>query len=84
MHDPEASTGIILEMQDRQRYFEGRMAARVAEEEAMKKVVITRLIQSLSESNLWQNMDLRTIILESKANLQHWETNLQQVPLFIA
>ncbi|KDR75194.1 hypothetical protein GALMADRAFT_249153 [Galerina marginata CBS 339.88] len=25
LHDPEASSGIILEMQDRQRYFEGRM-----------------------------------------------------------
>jgi hypothetical protein len=25
LHDPEASNGIILEMQDRERYFEGRM-----------------------------------------------------------
>lgn len=27
LHDPEASAGILLEMQDRQRYFEGRMAS---------------------------------------------------------
>ncbi len=29
LHDPEASNGIILEMQDRQRYFEGRMSSQV-------------------------------------------------------
>ena len=27
LHDPESSTGILLEMQDRQRYFEGRMSS---------------------------------------------------------
>lgn len=26
LHDPESSAGIILEMQDRNRYFEGRAA----------------------------------------------------------
>ncbi|KII92831.1 hypothetical protein PLICRDRAFT_89359 [Plicaturopsis crispa FD-325 SS-3] len=29
LHDPEGSAGIILQMQDRQRYFEGRMAGAV-------------------------------------------------------
>lgn len=27
LHDPEASAGILLEMRDQQRYFEGQMAA---------------------------------------------------------
>jgi hypothetical protein len=26
LHNPEGSTGIILDMQDRQRYFDGRMS----------------------------------------------------------
>ncbi|KAI6045967.1 hypothetical protein EDC04DRAFT_2864884 [Pisolithus marmoratus] len=34
LHDPESSTGIFLEMQDRQRYFEGQLTRGVAAEQA--------------------------------------------------
>jgi transcription initiation factor TFIIH subunit 1 len=37
LHDPEASAGIILEMQDRQRYFEGQMASAASAEDAARK-----------------------------------------------
>ena len=43
LHDPESTAGIILEMQDRQRYFEGQMA-KTALEEAKKKVRCTFII----------------------------------------
>jgi len=36
LHDPESSAGIILEMQDSQRYFEARMSKEA--EEAAKQV----------------------------------------------
>jgi len=38
LHDPEASAGIILEMQDRQRYFEGQTASAASAEGAAGKV----------------------------------------------
>jgi len=38
LHDPEASPGILLQMQDRQRYFEGQMASTVSAEEMARKV----------------------------------------------
>ncbi|KAF4598194.1 TFB1 family protein [Pleurotus pulmonarius] len=60
LHDPEASNGIVLEMQDRQRYFEGRTNA--PEETAEK-------------------LDLKSMILESKANLFNWESKLNQLKI---
>jgi transcription initiation factor TFIIH subunit 1 len=45
LHDSEASVGILLEMKDRQRYFEGRMANQAAEEEAVNKVCPLNVIR---------------------------------------
>ncbi|KAH7888489.1 hypothetical protein F5I97DRAFT_705024 [Phlebopus sp. FC_14] len=42
LRDPEASTGIILEMQDRQRYFEGQLARDAATESTNSQVVDVR------------------------------------------
>jgi transcription initiation factor TFIIH subunit 1 len=41
LHDPEASAGIILEMQDRQRYFEGQMASAASADGAAGKVSLS-------------------------------------------
>jgi hypothetical protein len=38
LHDPEASTAIPLEMQDRERYFEGRMVSQVSTTDAQSQV----------------------------------------------
>ena len=38
LHDPEASAGIVLEMQDRQRYFEGGISSTVAGADTARKV----------------------------------------------
>ncbi|KAI0048258.1 hypothetical protein FA95DRAFT_1517657 [Auriscalpium vulgare] len=39
LHDPQASAGILLDMQDRQRYFEGRVGAGKSAEEAPRQAV---------------------------------------------
>lgn len=44
LHDSEISTGILLEMKDRQRYFEGRMASQAAEDAAAKNASLRALI----------------------------------------
>lgn len=38
LHDPENSDGIVLEMQDRQRYFEGQKASAASAVNAARKV----------------------------------------------
>jgi transcription initiation factor TFIIH subunit 1 len=38
LHDAQASADIILEMQDRQRYFEGQISSSASAEEAAKNV----------------------------------------------
>jgi transcription initiation factor TFIIH subunit 1 len=38
LHDPESSTAIPLEMQDRERYFEGRMTSQVSTTDAQSQV----------------------------------------------
>ncbi|KAK7472733.1 RNA polymerase II transcription factor B subunit 1 [Stygiomarasmius scandens] len=47
LHDPEASIGIALEMQDRQRYFEGRMANASADE-SQESLDTQEIIQSIT------------------------------------
>ena len=39
LHDPQASADIVLEMQGRQRYFEGRMSGSASAEDAARKVM---------------------------------------------
>ena len=38
LHDPQASPNITLEMQDRQRYFEGQMSNSVSADAAARRV----------------------------------------------
>lgn len=65
LHDPEASTGIILEMKGyRERYYEGRMSKPAAEEVAAEKSV-----------------DFRTVVREAKADLQEWDKQLTQLKI---
>lgn len=78
LNDTEISAGIILEMQDRQRYFEARMAT-VAEDEAATKV---RIYNTLFPANFivsCQSLDMKSMINEAKVNLQDWNPTLQQV-----
>lgn len=64
LHDPEASTGIILEMQDRQRYFEGRKA--VNSDSARKNIDFGSIVRE-AKSNLSQwETDLAQLKLERK------------------
>ncbi|KJA20706.1 hypothetical protein HYPSUDRAFT_188287 [Hypholoma sublateritium FD-334 SS-4] len=62
LHDAESSAGIILDMQDRQRYFEGRMT-NGNQESAEPKV------------------DPATVIRETKASLQNWESRMFQLKI---
>jgi transcription initiation factor TFIIH subunit 1 len=81
LHDPEASAGIILEMQDRQRYFEGQMASAASADGAAGKVSLS--VVNISSYILIlrcdQSLDIRAILGETKVNLHDWETNLAQV-----
>ncbi|PFH53830.1 hypothetical protein AMATHDRAFT_137016 [Amanita thiersii Skay4041] len=52
LNDPEASSGIILEMQDRQRYFEARLASMAAEQAAAKKALDLKSILQEAKGNL--------------------------------
>ncbi|KAJ7902095.1 hypothetical protein B0H14DRAFT_2669902 [Mycena olivaceomarginata] len=62
LHDSESSAGIVLEMQDRQRYFEGGIS-NSAPEAARKPV------------------DIKTLILNAKVNMDNWPTNLSQLKI---
>ena len=48
LHDPESSNGVLLEMQERQRYFENSMAKNHAQELLSKEVCC--LIDSIFQS----------------------------------
>ncbi|KAK0485803.1 hypothetical protein IW261DRAFT_1548835 [Armillaria novae-zelandiae] len=64
LHDPEASTGIILEMQDRQRYFEGRKA--VNSGSARKNIDFGSIVrEAKSNFSQWET-DLAQLKLERK------------------
>ena len=81
LHDPEDSAGIMLEMQDRQRYFEGQTASAVSAEGAAGKVSFS-VVDFLCHVLILrcdQNLDIRVILGETKVNLHDWETNLAQV-----
>ncbi|EGO25262.1 hypothetical protein SERLADRAFT_465142 [Serpula lacrymans var. lacrymans S7.9] len=67
LHDPETSVGIILEMQDRQRYFEGQMASAAAVEDARKKAFDVRPIFKEARDSLvsWE-YNLNQLKLERK------------------
>ncbi|KAL0579168.1 RNA polymerase II transcription factor B subunit 1 [Marasmius crinis-equi] len=47
LNNPESSSGIVLEMQDRQRYFEGRMTG-AASNDTVEKVDIRAVIRNMS------------------------------------
>jgi len=82
LNDTEISAGIILEMQDRQRYFEARMAT-VAEIEAATKVCVYHSLCPASFIVSRQSLDVKSMINEAKVNLQDWNPTLQQVRRFI-
>ncbi|KAF8160791.1 hypothetical protein B0H34DRAFT_698077 [Crassisporium funariophilum] len=65
LHDPESTAGIILEMQDRQRYFESRMSSAQDQEANFQK----------------KQLDPATMLLEAKSNLQNWESRLTQLKI---
>ncbi|KIM91917.1 hypothetical protein PILCRDRAFT_57232 [Piloderma croceum F 1598] len=65
LHDPEASAGIILEMQDRQRYFEGQMASAASAEAAAGKNLDIRAILGETKVNLH---DWETNLAQLKIN----------------
>jgi hypothetical protein len=44
LHNPESSPGVLLEMQDRQRYFEARPGAATSAEQAPRPVRSCRLL----------------------------------------
>ncbi|KAH7929824.1 hypothetical protein BV22DRAFT_1056017 [Leucogyrophana mollusca] len=52
LHDPEASAGIVLDMQDRQRYFEGQLTRSAAEQEATIQNVDIRSVFDEIKSGL--------------------------------
>ncbi|KAF8973104.1 hypothetical protein BDZ97DRAFT_1691833 [Flammula alnicola] len=56
LHDSEASSGIVLEMQDRQRYFEGRMSN--ANEEASEPKLDPAFVTREARASL-QNWEVR-------------------------
>ncbi|KAJ7680559.1 hypothetical protein DFH06DRAFT_1163498 [Mycena polygramma] len=66
LHDPESSSGIILEMHDRQRYFEGGIS-KAAPEAAHKPVDIKNVIRH-AKANMenWQT-NLTQLQIERKA-----------------
>ncbi|TFY71942.1 hypothetical protein EVG20_g1057 [Dentipellis fragilis] len=68
LHDPQSSAGILLEMQDRQRYFEGRAGTKVAAEEAPRPAVNVRaaLMEAKAELDGWAQ-SLAQMKLERKA-----------------
>ncbi|KAH7911986.1 hypothetical protein BJ138DRAFT_1125597 [Hygrophoropsis aurantiaca] len=69
LRDPEASTGIVLDMQDRQRYFEGQLTRGAAEQEPGRQVVC------ISE----QGIDARSVFVEIRNNLSDWEKHFGQL-----
>ncbi|KAF9454054.1 hypothetical protein P691DRAFT_771042 [Macrolepiota fuliginosa MF-IS2] len=85
LQDSELSSGILLEMKDRQRYFEGRMASQAAEEAGAKKashgdqlsICVLRFYFPL----IFQSLDYEAILRETKANLQSWDANLTQLKI---
>lgn len=83
LHDPEASAGILLEMQDRQRYFEGQMASASTAEDLARRVPVVFRICCMLNSRCHQNLDMHAVLRETKVNLDNWETNLAQVCIFI-
>ncbi|KAJ7187986.1 hypothetical protein C8R46DRAFT_933665 [Mycena filopes] len=61
LHLPEASAGIVLEMQDRQRYFEGGIS------------------KETPEAALHKPVDIKTLIMHAKVNMEGWQTKLTQL-----
>ncbi|KAF9051169.1 hypothetical protein BDZ89DRAFT_527109 [Hymenopellis radicata] len=64
LHDPEASNGIILEMQDRQRYFEGRMGNQV--EHGHQSLDLATIVGGLQDSIRPWDTDLAQFRVERK------------------
>jgi transcription initiation factor TFIIH subunit 1 len=85
LHDPEASAGILLEMQDRQRYFEGQMANASTAEDLARRVLALFYFYICRMLNLrcHQNLDIHAVLRETKVNLDNWEKNLAQVCIFV-
>ncbi|KAJ7091198.1 hypothetical protein C8R44DRAFT_844319 [Mycena epipterygia] len=68
LHDPEASAGIVLEMQDRQRYFEGGISNTAPGAETTPKVVDIKMLIRQAKVNLenWET-NLTELKVERKA-----------------
>ncbi|KAG6833537.1 hypothetical protein H0H87_005188 [Tephrocybe sp. NHM501043] len=52
LRDSEASTGIVLEMQDRQRYFEGRSTSKTGGDQAAEKLMDVPLVFREARANV--------------------------------
>ncbi|KAF9060658.1 hypothetical protein BDP27DRAFT_1339317 [Rhodocollybia butyracea] len=66
LHDPESSAGIALEMQDRQRYFEGRMKGTQVDE-LKERLDIRSIIRNTSTDLQQWNTNLAQLKVERKA-----------------
>ncbi|KAJ7772548.1 hypothetical protein DFH07DRAFT_802317 [Mycena maculata] len=68
LHDPEASAGIVLEMQDRQRYFEGGISNSAPGAEAAHKAVDTKTLILNAKMHMedWET-NLAELKIERKA-----------------
>ncbi|KAI0063716.1 hypothetical protein BV25DRAFT_1936361 [Artomyces pyxidatus] len=67
LHDPDTSPGIILDMQDRQRYFEGRAAGASAEEVPRPAVDLRVALQEAKRDLEGWSADLAQLKIERKA-----------------
>jgi len=67
LHDPEGSMGIILEMQDRQRYFEGRSTGSTMDSGSQEIGDLNAIVQEMRSSLMDWRADLSKSRLEKKA-----------------
>ncbi|KAJ3567587.1 hypothetical protein NP233_g6270 [Leucocoprinus birnbaumii] len=81
LHDAEASAGILLEMKDRQRYFEGRMASQAEEEAAANKVKQITCKDAPILPLATKGLDYKSILSEAKLGLQKWNGNLTHLKI---
>lgn len=78
LRDEEASNGIFLDMQDRERYFEGRMAN--GSQEPSEPVCHQLIIWVKPYADVCkQNVDPAIVIADTMTSLQGWESRMTQV-----
>lgn len=80
LRDPHVSSVIALEMKDRQRYFEGR----VADDAAPKADGVCCLcVSTKSLFSFSCQLDMKEVLETAKSNFQDWKRNLASVSLIV-